>query len=254
PFHGLLEYTNRAGQVQSQPVAQPDGGGHHEDALRLEKPGADMDARHDEEEREAAVIGRAGDGGIAAPEHLVEHAAPRAQDQVGPVFVGEQVAAVFVGEDAAGVIDAMQRIEEALQCRAPADLVGAGGFFQLEAHQPRHRRMLVAIVLVHVQGGDEGRSDHRDGQGEPEPEQDLGEERVHSAAASSGVRQNWYPTPRMVLIRSSPPSSFLRRWLMCMSMERSKGVALRLYKIYLSEARGRRGPAGRSSSSRVSNS
>src|ERR1017187_4687723 len=27
----------------------------------------------------------------------------------------------------------------------------------------------------------------------------------------------------MVLMRSSPPSSFLRRWLMCMSMERSKG-------------------------------
>ena len=49
-----------------------------------------------------------------------------------------------------------------------------------------------------------------------------------SVTASSGVLQNWYPTPRMVLMRSSPPSSFLRRWLMCMSMERSNGVALRL--------------------------
>src|ERR1035441_3205794 len=70
PFHGLLEYTNRAGQVQSQPVAQPDGGGHHEDVFRLQKPGADMDARHDEEEPEAAVLAGAGDGGIAAPKDL----------------------------------------------------------------------------------------------------------------------------------------------------------------------------------------
>src|ERR1035438_3375839 len=86
-----------------------------------------MDARHDEEEPEAAVIAGACDGGIAAPEDLVEHAAPCAKDQVRPVFVGEQVAAVFVGQHAAGVIDAMQPGDEALQRRAPADLVGAGG-------------------------------------------------------------------------------------------------------------------------------
>ena len=150
PFHGPLEFANRAGQVQGEPVAQPSGGGHDEDVFRLEKPGAHMGARHDEEEPEAAVIGRACDGGIAGPEDLIEHAAVRAKDQVRPVFVSEQVAAIFVGEDAAGVIDAMQRIEEALQRRAPAGLVGAGSLFQFEAHQPRHRRALVAIVFIHV--------------------------------------------------------------------------------------------------------
>ena len=150
-----------------------------------------MGARHDEEEPVAAVVGIAGHGGIAGAEDLVEHPALRAADQVGAVFIGKQVAAVFVGEDAAGVIDAMQGIQEALQCGAPADFVSAGGLLQLEAHQPGDRRPFVAVVLIHVEGGDEGRSDYRDGQREPEPEQDFGEEGVHSATASSGVRQNW---------------------------------------------------------------
>ncbi|MCX6630632.1 MAG: hypothetical protein NTW28_23700 [Candidatus Solibacter sp.] len=188
---GLLEYANRAGKVQSQPVAEPDGGGHDEEVCRLKEPGADIGARHDEEEPVAAVIGDAGDGGIAGAEYLVEHAPLGVADQVGAVFISEQVAAVFVGEDAAGVIDAMQGIEEALERGAPAGLVCAGGFLQLEADQPGDRRAFVAIVFIHVEGGDEGRPDHRDGEGEPEPKEDFGEEGVHSATVSSGVRQNW---------------------------------------------------------------
>ena len=111
-FHGLLEFANRAREVQGQPVAEPDGGGHDEEVFRLQEPGADVGARHDEEEPVAAVIGGARDGGIAGAENLVEHAALRVADQVGAVFIGEQVAAVFVGEDAAGVVDPMQGIEE----------------------------------------------------------------------------------------------------------------------------------------------
>src|ERR1035441_5010106 len=112
-------------------------------------------------------------------------------DEVGAVFVGEQVAAVFVGQDAAGVIDAMQGIEEGLEGGAAANRAGPGGVLQLEADEARHRGALVAIVFIHVEGGDEGRADYRDGQREPEPQQDFGEEGVHSATASSGVRQNW---------------------------------------------------------------
>src|ERR1039458_2505012 len=151
---------------------------------------AALDARHDEEEPEPAVIAGAGDGGIAGAEDLVEDAALGVADEVGAVFVGEQVAAVFVGQDAAGVIDAMQGIEEGLESGAAADLVGAGGFFQLEADQAGDGGALVAIVFIDVERGDEGRADYRDSQGEPEPQQDFGEEGVHSAAASSGVRQN----------------------------------------------------------------
>ena len=69
----------------------------------------------------------------------------------------------------------MQGIQERLQCRAPPDFVSAGGFFQLKAHQPGNRRPFVAVILVHVQGGDKRRADYRNRQPEPEPEQNFGE-------------------------------------------------------------------------------
>ena len=147
-------------------------------------------ARHDEEEPVAAVVGGARHGGIAGAEDLVEHAAFGVADQVAAVLVGQQVAAVLVGEHAARVVDAVQGVEEGLQCRAPAGFVSGARLFQLEAHQARDRGALVAIVFVDVEGGDERRPHHRDRQREPEPEQDFGEKGVHSAAASSGVRQN----------------------------------------------------------------
>ena len=58
----------------------------------------------------------------------------------------------------------------------------------------------------------------------------------------------------MVLISSRPRSSFLRRWLTCMSIERSNGVALRLYMLSISMSRDTTRPAWRISTSRMSNS
>ncbi len=81
-LHRLLQFAHRACEIQSQPVAEPHRGGHHVKVFRLQEPGANMGARHDEEEPEAAVIGLAGDRGIAGAEYLVEHPALRVADQV----------------------------------------------------------------------------------------------------------------------------------------------------------------------------
>ena len=76
------------------------------------------------------------------------------------------------------------------QGRAAPGFVRGPRLLQLERDQPRDGRAFV-IVLVHVQRGDERATHHRDYQRAPKPEKDLGEQRLHSATASSGPRLNW---------------------------------------------------------------
>ena len=41
-FDRLLQLADGTRQVQSQPVAEPDGGGHHKEVFRLQEPRADV--------------------------------------------------------------------------------------------------------------------------------------------------------------------------------------------------------------------
>src|SRR4051812_30230310 len=107
------------------------------------------------------------------------------------VPAGEDVAAGVVGEDAAGVVNAAQAVEIVLKFGPAAGLVGGTRFFQLETEEAGHGGALVRLARIHADGGDEGRAHEGDGERAPEPGEDLGEQRVHSAAASSGVRVNW---------------------------------------------------------------
>ncbi len=104
-----------------------------------------------------------------------------AAHQVGAVLAGEQVAPVLVGEHALRPVDVLQRVQKCLQGGPPAGLVGRARLFQLKRHQAGDGSFRIGIIAVHAKRGNERRPDHRNGQRAPEPQQDLGEERFHSA-------------------------------------------------------------------------
>jgi hypothetical protein len=190
-LHRLLQRAHGFGDLHRQPVAQQHGRRHHEQVVRRQEPRAGAVFRDDVEIPVVAVVRRARDGVRARAEELEGMAAPRAREQVGVDFAGGQVAPVLVRENAARVVDLPHVVEKCLECRAAAGFVGHPRLFQLEGHDARNRRAGGRGIAAHTKGRDEGGADHRDGDGAPEPQQDLGEEALHSTGASSGVRQNW---------------------------------------------------------------
>src|SRR6202158_3484920 len=89
--------------------------------------------------------------------------------------------------------------------------------------------------------------------GHPVGKKNLEKQTPHGltfSAATSCGRVKMYPTPRTVLMWSTPESespSFLRILLTCMSMLRSKGENLRLNTISTRRSRGTTRPASRNS-------
>src|SRR6185437_7231586 len=114
----------------------------------------------------------------------------------------------------------MEPPERPRQGFAAAGLISLLGMLNLLGEKHGHGRPARFVRFKHDSGGD-CNADACNDRSADEPQQNFSEQRSHSTAPSSAVRQNWYPTPRMVLITGRSASSFLRRWLTCMSIDRS---------------------------------
>ena len=190
-LHGLLQGAHRAGEMVGQPVAEQHRGHQKEQVLGGEEPGSHRPAGHLENEAVAPVFGSARHGGAGHSEEGKHPAAAGTADQGGLVLVGQQIASGLVGEDPGGVVNALEGIEEGLQTGPAAGFVSRARLLQFEGEQMGGGRFQVGCVAPRALPGDERRAHQRNRQRTPEPQQDLGKQRVHSPVASSGVRLNW---------------------------------------------------------------
>src|ERR1017187_1766424 len=240
--------------MQRQRVAQQYHNAEDPQMLRLDEPEEAAAARRNDEEPILAVGRWTSEHHIVAPRERQRRnvlAAPLSlADQLAAILAGEQVAAIRIGQDHLALHHGSQPLDGFGQFLLAPVFVSVPRLAHLHPHQHPERGL---ALRVESQRRCHQYRRHGDDRGRQEPEQNFREQRSHPAASPEAV-QNWYPTPRMVLISSRPASSFLRRWLTCMSMERSNGVALRLYMLSISVSREPTRPACRRRTSRMSNS
>src|SRR6185312_13530705 len=235
----------------SQSVTKQNREAQYPKMLRTQEPEGPWTARADDDEPMFPA-------GILASQHELAaekraRLGARAREQLTKISAVDKVLAGRVRHAEIRMKHVMEPPERVGKGLAAAGLISVFRMLHLVGKHQGHRRPTRFIRFKDDSGGDCNADACNDGRAN-EPQQNFSEQRPHSTAPSSAVRQNWYPTPRMVLITGRSASSFLRRWLTCMSIDRSKGVALRLYKFSISASRDTTRPAARINTSRMSNS
>jgi hypothetical protein len=164
-------------------VAQHHRRHEEEQVFGGKEPGAHLGVGHDEEEPVAAIVGGAGNLRTGIAQQVDNRMAVGAADQGGTILAGQQVAAVLIGENSLFVINPSQRVHKGLQRGPAAAFVSHASLFELKRDQTR--------IAVGVERRQECRAHQRNRQRAPKPQQDPGEQRIHSATASWGERVNW---------------------------------------------------------------
>ena len=181
-LHGALELAHRMGQVIRQQVTEKDAGRHHPPMLRRQEPVAEARVRDHENEPIPAVPRVARDGRAAQADGPKAGLLARLVEQAGLVGAGEQVVPGRVGENTLASEGRVEAVRELLQTRLAGGLISGARLGKLESHHARQ------IGARSRQARNEGRSDGGDHQRGPEPQQDFGEERIHSGTSSGDDR------------------------------------------------------------------
>ena len=153
---------------------------------------------------------------MVSPQELQRRGPAKAADHIQAILPGEKVAPFIVGEDSLDSVNPLQRIEKRLQGRATSGLVGGARFFQLKSDQVGSRRLLVSEVLRLTVSA------------EMNADPTMAMARVHqnhSRILANSVSSAPRPPASGELVTHAANglderlagSSFLRRWLMCMS-------------------------------------